>query len=137
MLCHMRAATSAFLIMLLVSLVAKVPVAEANCPGGQFRLSAETSPVKGQITLTGQYFMDSCPDTNRSPAARPVKGIKILFVQGKKEREIARVDASFNFEVSTVVTIPADAVVGAASIIMEYNGETKKMRPSRNLTITP
>jgi hypothetical protein len=125
------------LAVLLLSLVTKVPIAEANCPGGQFRLSAETSPAKGQITLTGQYFMDSCPDTSLSPAARPLKRIRILFVQGKTEREIARVDANAQFEVSTVVTIPADAVSGPASIIMEYNGDTKKMRPSRNLTIIP
>ena len=112
-------------------LVVSVSYAAANCPDPVLQASASAAAPGIKVTLTGRYFTDGCHDVGRgSLLTYPAKGIRILFIQGKKTQEIARVDANAKFEVNTVVTIPANASVGEASIVAEskYEG-SHRTRP--------
>jgi hypothetical protein len=111
-----------------------VSFAAASCIGPIVTANAGAGAPGFKVTLAGRYFTDGCHDVcinGVCPPTYPAKAIKILFVQGDKTQEIARVDANEKFELNAVATIPANATAGAASIVAEtlYEGHLIKTRP--------
>lgn len=75
----------------------------------------------GKILITGKGFIDKCTDVSLTgaplPAPLPIKGIRILFVQGNTIEEIGLVDADENTQLSARITVPNNARGGIASIV--------------------
>jgi hypothetical protein len=128
-------------LLLLICGGAVLPrIAEAKCmPGsGPTLATSEASAApSARVTVTGRFFVGVCNDirfdpNDTRPFSLPAKNVAIYFVQGDRRQEVARVDANDNKEISAVILIPADATVGPATIVAEFNKESGyqvKVRP--------
>ena len=98
-------------------------VANAKCVPPKIQLTAVKGQSGSTLTVTGQNFWLRCIDEwgkDGKPPAEPARDIKILFKQGDRSVLLTTVKtADAKLEFSVMVTIPADAVPGSASVIAE------------------
>jgi hypothetical protein len=117
------------LLILLTGVLSIPPVAEAKCmpaAGPMLSTSEKTVEPGGKISVTGKYFVGVCNDVAINGIRRPhvpAKDVVIYLVQGNRRQEVARIDANEKNEISAVVTIPADAVAGTATLLAEFKAE--------------
>jgi hypothetical protein len=124
----MKPFKSICLLILLSGVLGIPPVAEAKCMPGTgpvLSVTEKTGEPGAKVTVTGKYFVGVCNDVrvpgDVRPISLPAKGVTIYIVQGDRRQEVARVDANEKNEFSVVVTIPADAAPGPATLLAEYN----------------
>jgi hypothetical protein len=109
-------------------------IANAKCVPPKIELTALKGQPGSMVTVTGQRFWLRCNDVvinaQKPPAPEPARDIKILFKQGDRSVLLTTVktaDAKLKFSVT--VAIPADALIGSASVVAEDN--IHRIPPSR------
>jgi hypothetical protein len=87
-----------------------------QCVGPQLRLAVSGRDAP-RLQVTGRFFGTDCPDTNHSPPASPMRGIRVALVQGDQVVEVATVDAhGTRGEFSAMVSIPPGFAPGPALV---------------------
>jgi len=114
-------------LALWIGLFVFLPVAEASCPPPMISIDTTRGEHGATLTVSGQYFASACNDVrgmSRPDTLQPAKKIKIFLKQGKKSTLLATVDkADSNLRFSVLVTIPASATPGKATLTAEANSE--------------
>jgi hypothetical protein len=116
-------AALALVLFLLSTSVRAERLAVFMCVSKGLRVSAKEVAPAASLTINGTGFWKECKDTGRQ-ASPPLKGIKILFVQGSKTTKLGQVDANEKLEFSITVAIPKDAKAGEALIVAEAKDRT-------------
>jgi catechol 2,3-dioxygenase-like lactoylglutathione lyase family enzyme len=98
----------------------------ADCEMSHISLSEDSGTPGAMLRVSGGFWAHC--EVERLPA----KGVKIIFVQGGRARELLVVDADNTAKIDVVVVIPADAQAGKAEIYFEvpagYIGEGRRRR---------
>jgi len=112
-----------------IGLFAFMPVLEANCAPPTISLDTTKGERGTTLTVTGIYFATACDDVARGGYVVPripAKKIKIFLKQGKKSTLLTTVAAAdSNLRFSVVVTIPASAMPGKATLTADAYTTTR------------
>jgi len=100
--------------------------ASAACAGPATEVSPTTAHPGDTLTVVSKYQFDvsgddECPDTGRSPVTwTPRTGLEVTWQQENRTATLATGDADADGELTTVVTVPADALPGSATIVVDH-----------------
>lgn len=98
----------------------------AACAAPATEVSATTAHPGDTLTVVSHDQLDvsgddECPDTGRSPVTwTPRNGLEVTWQQENRTATLATGDADANGELTTVVTVPADALPGPATIVVDH-----------------
>ncbi len=66
--------------------------------------------------LHGENFFKGCEDTNDAKPQKPIRNVRVVFVQGDQRWLLATVDANRHFAFEEKLRVPADAASGRAIV---------------------
>lgn len=91
-------------------------VAAASCAAPTAKLSSSEVKAGGEVTLTGDNFIEVCEDTGGGPNT-PATRIAVTFTDDSAAAsKLTTVHADDKGHIETVLTIPADVDPGSAEI---------------------